>query len=76
MGMFDYIKFEMDCPKCGVKLDNFQSKDGSCSMIDLEYWEVDRFYDMCDKCNAWIEFNRKTAHSQIPITDYEMSVRE
>ena len=27
MGMFDWINFEMDCPKCGELVTGFQSKD-------------------------------------------------
>ena len=75
MGMFDYIKYEMDCPKCGTRVDGFQSKDGLCISYTLEYWEVDNFYASCPKCEAWIEFTRKTAREQVPISDYVMTVK-
>lgn len=60
MGMFDNVRFEMKCPVCGNPLNNFQCKDeeGSGSLITLDYWEVDNFYDRCDKCESWIEFFR------------------
>ena len=70
MGMFDYVKFEMKCPKCGANVDDFQSKDGPCCLLTLEYWEVDRFYSSCDACHAWLEYRRKRGQS--PISDYEL----
>ncbi len=74
MGMFDWIKYEMDCPKCGARVSGFQSKDEGCTLATLEFWEVDNFYDSCPKCGAWIEFNRKKHQGPSPISDYEMEV--
>ena len=54
MGMFDYIKFEAPCPKCGNIMDDFQSKDGPCNLETLEPWQVDHFYASCNKCKAWV----------------------
>ena len=74
MGMYDYIKLEINCPKCGAKVDGFQSKDGPCCLAQLEFWEVDNFYSSCKQCGAWIEYNIRGKKSPIPLTDYEMSV--
>ena len=77
MGMFDYINHKMKCPKCGANVSDFQSKDGSCTMNTLEYWEVDNFYTLCDNCDTWIEFNLKRGvRKEIPLEDYEMSLRK
>ena len=73
--MYDEIKYEMDCPKCGAKITGFQSKDGLCILATLEFWEVDNFYSPCPSCNAWIEFNRKTSRQPSPIEDYDMTIR-
>lgn len=73
MGMFDYIKAPaMNCPNCGEYLNNFQSKDGSCELKTLDYWEVDNFYDYCDNCETMTEFQRKVPRQYAPFTDYEM----
>ncbi len=72
MGMFDDIKFEMDCPSCGEKVDGFQSKDGGCFMDTLDFWEVNNFYSSCRNCHAWIEFNRKKPRQPDPIEDFGM----
>ena len=76
MGMFDRIKYEMDCPKCGYKVNSFQSKDAQCLLADLDFWEVDNFYDACGNCGLWIVFNRKNPREKAPISDYEMTTRK
>jgi len=76
MGMFDYINHQVNCPECGSVVDSFQSKDGVCMLSSLEFWEVDRFYDSCDSCGAWIEYYIKPQKRQkLEIDDYEMSCR-
>ena len=54
MGMFDYIKYEAPCPRCGAMLDDWQSKSGACLMDTLEPWEVTNFYTLCT-CGARVE---------------------
>lgn len=56
MGMFDYVKYEANCRKCGELLKEFQSKDGDCMMETLEPKDVQRFYTNCDACDTWNEF--------------------
>lgn len=70
MGMFDYVEFEMPCPNCGSVVDNFQSKDGSCSLGTLKIADVNNFYDFCNKCGAWIEFHRLN-RPNISAKDYK-----
>jgi len=72
MGMFDNVRFEMDCPKCGAKLSDFQTTEGQCIMGTLDFWEVRNFYTLC-KCGTWIEFTRRSA---VDINDYDMVVEK
>jgi len=74
MGMFDYIKFEIECPVCKEKVKDFQSKYGPCILKTLEFWEVNNFYASCPKCNSWIEFNRIRPLPKAPIEDYKMEI--
>ncbi len=78
MGMFDYIDFKTECPKCGEKVTGFQSKDGPCQLETLNYWEIDNFYAACDNedCDAWIEYKRTVIIPplQVPITHYKRTV--
>jgi hypothetical protein len=59
MGMFDHIKFEDSCWRCGTILTNWQSKDGPCMLAVLEPRDVMFFYEGCDICGAWNEFKRQ-----------------
>ena len=76
MGMYDCVKYKMDCPECGKKLDSFQSKDGKCMLAQIEFWEVNNFYDLCGNCGAWIEFNRIKPRKREPIKDYKLTVKK
>ena len=58
MGMFDEVKYEAPCWKCGEILKHWQSKDGPCNLLTLFPTEVDNFYDSCGKCGAWNEYDR------------------
>jgi hypothetical protein len=58
MGMFDTVHFEMDCPNCGAKVINFQSKDDICNLELIEPDGLMNFYSSCDKCKTWIDFVR------------------
>lgn len=55
MGMFDNVKYEAPCPKCGAVQTEWQSKDGNCFLETLEPWQVSHFYCMCRKCGQWID---------------------
>lgn len=61
MGMFDCVKYEMLCPFCGTKLDDFQTKSAGKSMATLEVKNIPYggdFYDYCDGCGAHILFTK------------------
>lgn len=56
MGMFDYVRFECECPNCGNTLNSFQSKSGPCALMLLKAHKLDEFYGFCDKCHAMTMF--------------------
>jgi hypothetical protein len=56
MGMFDYVRYEAPCWKCGTTLTDFQSKDGNCYMETVRPEEVQTFYSDCPKCKVWNEY--------------------
>lgn len=58
MGMFDEIEFSCDCPTCGDKVSDFQSKDGPCELLKLKPLQVSNFYAICRNCKTWIEYRR------------------
>jgi len=58
MGMFDHVAVEMDCPFCGHRLDDFQSKDGPCYLGLVSPETINNFYTDCPVCGNWVEFSR------------------
>jgi len=76
--MFDWIIFEMKCPKCKTKMDSFQSKSGGCSMEHLEFWEVTNFYSGCSKCTTWVEFDIARSprpNRKLTMRDYKKTIK-
>lgn len=78
MGMFDYVDFEMNCPICGEKMKDFQSKSAACFMVMLDVDDVDNFYTSCAECGSWVEFTRKVPISKnhITVTKYFDDVKK
>jgi hypothetical protein len=77
MGMFDFINVEMSCPLCNRTLKNFQSKDGDRYLDTISFKDVNNFYDTCDHCNIWIEFNYKEKEmKKRKMRDYDMLINE
>lgn len=56
MGMFDYVYCPMQCPECGKQTSEFQSKDGPCTLSNLEAKDVSEFYGNCQRCGKWLRF--------------------
>lgn len=74
MGMFDYIRYEMECPVCKHTIKGFQSKDKDCELEMLDFWEVDYFYSVCDYCGTFVEFMREIPREAVPIEYYDKRV--
>ncbi|NLT28628.1 MAG: hypothetical protein GXX97_06135 [Dehalococcoidales bacterium] len=61
MHEIDYVSLDADaeCPVCGEKLANFETKSGPGAQVTLDFREVDSFYSRCTKCKSIIEFSLK-----------------
>ena len=57
MGMFNYVNFEMPCPKCGETVRGFQTKDGDLTIDRVEIEAVVTMYSRCE-CGHWIKLSR------------------
>jgi len=77
MGMFDYVNApEIRCPECGEPVTGWQSKDGPCELLTLEYYEVSEFYADCKHCGVWVRVERRVPPPPppiVPISDYDVS---
>ena len=58
MGMFDWVRFENECPNCYAELKDFQSKDGYCVSEQVKPHKITNFYTSCFNCKAWIEYHK------------------
>jgi len=73
--MFDYVHFEMDCPKCGAPVKGFQSKDYICNLETIEPDALQNFYASCRECKAWIEFSRPRPEGS-PLREKSLTLDE
>jgi uncharacterized protein (UPF0212 family) len=78
MHEIDYISLDADveCPICGEKLGNFETKSGPGAQVTLDFREVDNFYSRCTKCNSIIEFSLKNpveadAREKLTVDSYQ-----
>ncbi len=77
MGMYDYVNFKMNCPRCKKDMGEFQTKDGICLMVELDFFEVRNFYASCENCSTWVEFTlKKRPNRELTIKDYEKRVEK
>jgi len=67
MAMFNYVNFEMPCPKCGKTVRRFQSKDGDLTMDLVEIEAVVTMYSRCE-CGHWIELSRAPPSLDVTTT--------
>jgi len=78
MHEIDYISVDADveCPVCGEKLGNFETKGGPGAQVTLDFRDVNSFYSRCSKCNSIIEFTLKNpiegdARANLTIDNYQ-----
>jgi len=76
MGMFDYVNATINCPKCGTKITEFQSKSAGCNLLIVDPDTVNNFYTHCPQCDTWVEFVRpyslKQTSRKTPYTEEEV----
>lgn len=71
MGIYDYVNApDIACPKCGVRVHGWQTKDGDVYLNTVEFSSVLNFYTSCPGCKAWIDFTRKPG---AVLDDYQMT---
>jgi len=62
MGMFDRVDFEMKCPVCNNKVENFQTKGMGKMMLKFKVSDLPinvSFYSQCNNCKLWIELQKQ-----------------
>lgn len=62
MGLFDYVKHEEPCTKCGAPLRNWQTKDAECYLNELDPEDVPiggTYYAFCDNCRLRVTYYKR-----------------
>lgn len=76
MGMYNVVKVNIPCPKCGSNVGEFQTKDeayGSLYLEVVEFWAVREFHSVCDNCDSWISVRVKPERlEKFTLDDYEI----
>lgn len=79
MGMYNVVKINIPCPKCGGNVGEFQTKDETFDALYLElvkFWTVREFYSICDNCDTWISVRVKLERlEKLTLDDYEIIAR-
>ena len=68
MGMFDWVDYTCPCPKCGNKVEGFQTKDTDCTLSVVEPTDCRNFYAECSNCGIWINIQ-----SKVNVTGFEVT---
>lgn len=55
MGVYNKVLFVSYCPRCGGRLNNFQSKDDELSFDKVNIDKLDNWYTECPDCNLFIQ---------------------
>lgn len=73
MGLFDTVTVPaQNCRRCQAPLKGWQSKDGPCLLLTLEFYRVSRFYTACGRCQTWHEYVLRDRVR--PLSDYQLHV--
>jgi ribosomal protein S27AE len=76
MGLFNYVKILIKCPKCGKEIGEFQTKDDYCNSLYMETVElgsVRECHTVCDNCGAWVQLKlKKERIKKLTLDDYDI----
>ncbi len=72
MGMFDCVEYEINCPVCGHKINDFQTKDCFRRLTNVKIENIPdkgSFYCSCHKCGLWVEFTKHQFDTEEEIAE-------
>ena len=76
MGLFNIVNFPTQCPRCGVHIDDFQTKDDTNDSLYMEivdFRTVREFHTSCNNCDSWISVKLKeSVIKKFTANDYEI----
>jgi hypothetical protein len=76
MGMFNTVRVNIPCPKCGDNINEFQTKDETYEPLylsEVDFWTVREFHSSCDRCDTWVSVRlKKEVIAKLTLDDYEV----
>lgn len=70
MGMFNWVRFETNCPMCFSHLKYFQTKDKFSELVQVKPHKVTNFYTSCHNCKAWVNYYKEHGSKKWTRTVY------
>jgi C4-type Zn-finger protein len=76
MGIYNIVKFQINCPVCGKQITEFQTKEGDGVLEIIEYYKVNNFHAICPHCQSLVEFYYSPERAKRTLKDYKMRIVE
>ena len=76
MGVYNIVRFQINCPVCGKQINEFQTKEGAGAFDVIEYYTINNFHAICPHCQSLIEFYYSPDRKKRSIKDYKMRIVE
>ena len=76
MDPFNHVTAAVHCPTCGEAVDQLQTKDGTVEQLRYEtvpLESVRSFYGQCDRCDTWLDFERRPGAAGTHPWDFAMT---
>jgi hypothetical protein len=76
MNPHNLIDTTVHCPSCGEKVDTLYTDDAAVEELRYETVPLEAvraFYGQCDRCNTWLDFERRLGLSGTRPSDFTMT---
>ena len=76
MDAVNHINAIIHCPTCGDRVESLQTQDASVEQLRYETVPLEAvrtFYGQCDRCNTWLDLERRPNTAGTRVSDFTMT---